>query len=696
MAGPFYPDSNASPGDSLAQPGAVQPGDPGFSAGYQVGVSSLVRGSFITTTAVSTYAAKETITNATVAGLVKGIYTDSVPVSAVTKQVFTNTVSVSTAVGGLFFASTLVTTVVTAHRGPITATMTAAVFPAAPELYTGNVPTHSSVVLETLQLMPSLYNLDPEPVPVLTVGIATTTPPATATSAAMQHLAPTYAPVVTKLESVTANLTTGTYQIAYTYWSAQGETVLSPIATVALDVAKTQAIQVGALPLPNGATEIHYYLKTPSATVFQLVTSSTTGLATTISQAGETVSVRVDGTLLQVTATGGEVPVFSCDLRDFTLTTLAYQLQKSGFLASPTNGWGDIAATILLDNFYGPDPQVSLLGFTSVLWRIIRPIALCFDLWGDDLDLSVQQLDVRFASGRWLDWWGILYGVPRVNNETDNAYRKRITWEVMAPRCNNTALEIILKEALGYDATVSDSGGFAITWYSNRNAAGTPLRDPATGYPTGITVSDPQGAFVTGLSAWDATSTYNSSTFTWTVADVGPLLWGESKPSGTLIDPATAPVSWPGHPGQFHIAITQVVEDGQLGVNEITDLINRYKAAAFKFTLSVISHYTELFDAANVMSASVQENLEDSNATGAGTFLVTGTMGSLTMQWPFQPVYEAILFEEWSFDAGATWQPWGTDAVISSNPDPQGNLPLGLAATDQDQPAAPPGYILTG
>lgn len=696
MAGPFYPDSNASPGDSLAQPGAVQPGDPGFSAGYQISISSLVRGSFIASTTSASITVKQNILTNTASGTVKGIYTDSIPTTTVSKFVWTNTVAASTSIAAKFLATSLVTTYVTAHRGAYTGNMTAAVFPAAPVAYTGAVPAHSSVVLETLQLMPSLYNLDPEPVTALTVGIATTTPPVTANSQLMQHLTPLQAPAVTKLENVTASLTTGTYQVGYTFWSPNGETIMSPVATIALDVAQRQAIQVGAIGIPGGATEIRYYVKTPSAQLFQMAASSTTGLPVTISQPGETISVRIDGTLLQVTASRGEVPPFNCDLRDFTLGTLAYQLQASGYLAKATTGWENFAATILLDEYYGPDPSVQVQGFTSLLWRIIRPIALCFDLWGDDLDLSMQQLDVRFASGRWLDWWGILYGVPRATEETDAAYRKRITWEVMAPRCNNTALEIIIKDALGYDATVSDNHGYAQTWYTNKNATGTPIRNPATGYPTGYTVTDTQGAFVPGLSAWDATSTYNNSTFTWTTNDNSVLTWGETKPAGTLVDPDSAAVTWPGNPGQFHVAIRQVVEDGQLGIDDLTTLINRYKAAAFKFTLSVVTYYTETFGTATEMSDKVTEECDGTMNIGAGSFFVTGTMASLTFAWPPQVAYEASIYEEWSSDGGQTWRPWGTDAVLARTDDPQGNIPLGLGGTDMVQPAAPPGYVLTG
>jgi hypothetical protein len=514
----------------------------------------------------------------------------------------------------------------------------------------------------------------------------------------MTHINPIQAPIAAKLENVTANLTTGVYQVAYTYWSTVGETALSPTTSLALDVAKKQAIQVSSPPLPGNATEVRYYVKTPSATVFQLVASSADNLPLTISQAGETVSVRVDGTLLQITATGAEVPVFSCDLRDFTIRSLVFQIQKSGYLASAASGWEDFAATVLLDNFYGPDPQVQALGFTSVLWRIIRPIALCFDLWGDDLDLATQQLDVRLASGRWLDWWGILYGVPRTASETDDAYRLRITWEVMAPRCNNTAMEIILKEALGYDSVISDSRGMAQTWYTNLNDIGTPLRNPATGYydnTLGLVTHGP-GVFIPGLSAWDAGVSYNATTFTWSGSDLTTLTWGQVKPAGVLVDEETPAVTWPGRPGHFDVLIRQVVENGQLGVAEIVGLLNRYKAAGFTFTLSVINHYNESYNTASVLVEKRKELWNLVREQPAGLYFVTGTMASLTTSWPPQAAFEGSIREEWSDDSGQTWRLWGTDAVIARKPDPAGLLPLGLAATDNVILAAPAGIVLTG
>jgi hypothetical protein len=689
--------------------GSMPLGDPGYTGALNAApTSALVRGTFTKTAPSSTFTVKVAVRQAATTVLVRGTRKASVTASTVVKNVWTNSIPTQAVLRAYLNVNAPVSSYVLAKRGPLTIKSTVAIFPDKPIPYPGKLPRHSSVLPDSIGLLPVLYDTSPDSAEAIAVSVSTNFPPNTATSVAMSLINPTIAPILGAINLSASDLGNGNYQVAYTYYSDSGETALSPIANINLDQIQNEGIQVSGLSFPSGAQQIRYYLLTPQSSLFTLVATSTDNGPILINKAGQTVTVRIEGTLLEVVANDGEIPVFSCDLRDFTLGTLAHQILLAGYLASVTSGWEDLAATVLIDQFAGPSPSIGVEGYTSTLWRVIRPLALCFDQWEDDLDEAVRQLDVRYASGRWLDWWGILYGVPRSLYETDDRYRRRITYEVMAPRANNIAMEIILKEALGYESKISDNSGSATTWYTNRNPVGSPVRDVATGLATGAFSTDPQGAFVPGLVAWDNTATYNTATYTWAAGDPQTLTWGLINPTSAtrpqtmwmntppLVDEANPPATWPGHPGRFHVKVNQVVENNQAGVQDILGLINRYKAAGFLFTLSVITHYSELYDTIKLVGELSFENWQESLATAAGVYFTTMTGASLTMQWPPPPAREATCFEEWSYNGGRTFIPFGTTAVLSRIPDPRRTIPRGLGGRDQIVLLAAPGIIPLG
>lgn len=675
--------------------------------------SALVRPRELTVTPVSTRTLKVATTTAAASGLAYATRSTTSLAASLVLKAFTLSTTTATLTRGTDFTVTApVTTYVIAHRPVMAVNSSVALFPDSPVRYIGNIPKQSTNVADLISLLPSYFNVDEESETAISVGVSRNVPPPAATSALIGRHNPASAPVVNRVENIKSTLRAGGYQAGFTFRTNIGETKLSPVALLALDTSSTQGIQFDTIVVPTGITEVRYYLKPPDSDVFSLVATSTTGAALVVNGIPETITVRVSGTLIEVIAIDNELPPFVADLRDFTIGSLSHSLQLSGYLTNVSDGWQNLAATTLLDGYYGPAAQVNLAGFTSVLWRVIRPLALCFDLWSDDLHEMSRQMDVRFAAGRWLDWWGILYGVPRMKDELDDHYRRRITWEVMAPRANNIALEIILKEALGYESEVSDINNCAQTWYSNRSPFGSPIRDAVSGVIVG-TVPDTNGAYVLGLSPWDSGATYNSSTYTWTAGDTTVLTWGLTNPTAAgrpatlwpeapdwndatpFVDPGTAPDCWPGLPGRFHVAVRQVVEDGQLGLAEITKLIDRYKAAGFLFTISVLGYYQETF-ATSKLGENISEEWQEQTTGAAGAFYTTMTMASLTMDWPPQVAREAYCFEEWSYDNGVTFTPYGTIATLRLVPDPEGNLPLGLPGLDEVTPLAPPGVVPTG
>lgn len=394
------------------------------------------------------------------------------------------------------------------------------------------------------------------------------------------------------------------------------------VSAPAADLAVRSAVVViaepanpydGALPRYNGAMDDalailpSYFAKDPEAeyTLFLGVGAGTC-------------SVRIDGALFEVLPQGSGMRPFSCDLRDFTLDGLAARLQRAGYAATAAERWRDLAATTLVPAFSPVASQHGLASYTSALWRILRPLTLLLDLWGDDLQAGLAQMDVRYAEGRWLDWWGVLYGVQRAVGEGDDRYRRRIVWEVIAPRCNNVAMEHILKEALGYDARVTDGAGPATTWY----AGWVGVYDPAIQH--------------------------------WQTDDPTVLGWGARVVGSRLVPPEEFARTWPGQPGTFKVAVAQVVEDDALGVAELTALIERYKAAGFTFTLSIATHYAETY-ATGAIEGGVVGEWSWIGEQFVGRFAATGSLGSPTGGWPLPPAIEARCDDEWSSDGGATW-----------------------------------------
>lgn len=164
-------------------------------------------------------------------------------------------------------------------------------------------------------------------------------------------------------------------------------------------------------------------------------------------------SWRVDGDLLEIS--GGAIP-FVCDLREFTLGALATALTTAGYTTTVRSGWAGFAATTLIDGAGRFADSPNLLGFTTVLFRLLRSLVLVWDLLADDLDTGIAQMDLRQAAGQWLDWWGALYGVPRPSLEADARYRTRIQYYTLKPRSNNVAIADAIGAVLGVVATVED------------------------------------------------------------------------------------------------------------------------------------------------------------------------------------------------------------------------------------------------
>jgi len=98
------------------------------------------------------------------------------------------------------------------------------------------------------------------------------------------------------------------------------------------------------------------------------------------------------------------------------------------------------------------------------LWYIVGSMARTLESRKRSLRNQVAQINLSSAIGKLLDWWGITFGIERLQGEPDVLYAQRITSLKFEPNVNNIAIENIL-EQLGYQASVTDTGygSFSVT-----------------------------------------------------------------------------------------------------------------------------------------------------------------------------------------------------------------------------------------
>lgn len=98
---------------------------------------------------------------------------------------------------------------------------------------------------------------------------------------------------------------------------------------------------------------------------------------------------------------------------------------------------------------------------------------------------SLEQLDIRNASGKWLDYWGHLVSIDRSTDDIDNdtQYRSRIQYQPLGVRSNNFALHLAIESATGRTASVSDGGKPYVLSGSYLSSSGASLSYPGTTFP---------------------------------------------------------------------------------------------------------------------------------------------------------------------------------------------------------------------
>lgn len=152
-------------------------------------------------------------------------------------------------------------------------------------------------------------------------------------------------------------------------------------------------------------------------------------------------------------------PPIAFALADYTLGQLVAALPDYAGAALVSSSWASVKAfalTPLEGIALSAGATAYLAAYTAILWRALRPMAHGLAELRGVADVLERQIDIRQATGPWLDLWGLVWAIPRLPAESDAAYRNRIIYTLTLPRANNQALEILIFRAFGRIATVRD------------------------------------------------------------------------------------------------------------------------------------------------------------------------------------------------------------------------------------------------
>jgi hypothetical protein len=161
-----------------------------------------------------------------------------------------------------------------------------------------------------------------------------------------------------------------------------------------------------------------------------------------------------------LTGTSGSTQLFSLDLSQYTLATLAAALAAVPGVSVPflTSNNTSLSARVLIDA--SGDQSASngdhLMAYSSTLWALLEPFASELVAAALQIKQALLQMSLKTASNEWVDEWGGYFNVPRESGEQDASYAARIVMEVLRPRGNNVAIEAALFELLGQKVTVTD------------------------------------------------------------------------------------------------------------------------------------------------------------------------------------------------------------------------------------------------
>jgi P2-related tail formation protein len=162
-----------------------------------------------------------------------------------------------------------------------------------------------------------------------------------------------------------------------------------------------------------------------------------------------------------LTCTVDKVKILEQNLFEVTIDQLIEKLKSLGLTIPYMESWEirRLSATTLLDAESGQDKSNGdcFYVYTSLLWAYLEAVSVELASAKRAIVEMLEQMSIRGARDFWLDYWGKdHFGVPREDEETDEDYAVRIIVEILRPRGNNKAIDLILVETFGLDFDTVD------------------------------------------------------------------------------------------------------------------------------------------------------------------------------------------------------------------------------------------------
>lgn len=142
----------------------------------------------------------------------------------------------------------------------------------------------------------------------------------------------------------------------------------------------------------------------------------------------------------------------SYNLANFTVGGLIAALRADGFEVVHINAQFDNYSALVLTEGSGDQLESNgdhVTAFTSLMWVLFTGYAREVSAAEYQIRQALLQMVIKTAEGEWLDLWGALYSVQRLQGETDVAYRARIPREAFRIRVNALAIELAIKDLTG-------------------------------------------------------------------------------------------------------------------------------------------------------------------------------------------------------------------------------------------------------
>lgn len=193
------------------------------------------------------------------------------------------------------------------------------------------------------------------------------------------------------------------------------------------------------------------------------------------------------------------------DLSQFTFDSLSnyfnYKYFYQGLKCTISSQYAftdsNLPATMLCEGGYfltGPfstSSSLTISRFTSNNFSLISSLALSLLDNNKKMTSTLGQIDLRVASGYWLDYWGHLLGINRntTDVENDDQYRLRIQFQSLGVRSTNLGIQKAVSTSVQRKCFVSDGGKPYVFSGSYTSSANTLLPSIGTIYPSYLWIS---------------------------------------------------------------------------------------------------------------------------------------------------------------------------------------------------------------